>query len=166
MDYGNQVKSRAYRISAKGDHMGDMSRREFGWLATELGIIGVSGPLTAGCSPSPQPSAAPLGGPSAQPTRATTPAVPENSKPRPIRLTQADLDRIIGNHANTLLDHLRARAPGLNYGVAVAFAYPKHEFNRFYMYGTVAEKAPPNERTGSRRSPRRSPPRIDAAGLF
>lgn len=57
------------------------------------------------------------------------------------------MDRIIGNHANTLLDHLRARVPGLNYGVAVAFAYPNRQFNRFYMYGTVAEKAPPNERT-------------------
>jgi hypothetical protein len=32
------------------------------------------------------------------------------------------VDRVIGQHANTLLDHRRASAPGLNYGVAVAFA--------------------------------------------
>jgi CubicO group peptidase (beta-lactamase class C family) len=57
------------------------------------------------------------------------------------------LDRIIGDHARTLLEHLRSKAPGPDYAVAVAFAYPNHQFNPFYMYGTVAEKTPPTSRT-------------------
>jgi CubicO group peptidase (beta-lactamase class C family) len=45
------------------------------------------------------------------------------------------------------LDQLLAKAPGLNYGVAVTFAYPNHQFNRFYMYGTVGDQTPPTPRT-------------------
>ncbi|UGT92765.1 hypothetical protein [Mycobacterium ostraviense] len=42
---------------------------------------------------------------------------------------------------------MRVRAPGRDYGVAVAFAYPNGAFKPFYMYGTVAENNPPTERT-------------------
>ncbi|MCV7101597.1 serine hydrolase domain-containing protein, partial [Mycobacterium palustre] len=66
---------------------------------------------------------------------------------RPVKLTQADLNRIIGDHARTLLGNLRARAPGANYAVAVAFAYPGHDFERFYLYGGVADNSPPTPRT-------------------
>jgi CubicO group peptidase (beta-lactamase class C family) len=57
------------------------------------------------------------------------------------------VDQIIGDQTHALLDQLRAKAPGRNYGVAAAFAYPNHQFNRFYMYGTVADQTPPTERT-------------------
>lgn len=117
--------------------MGAITRREFGRFAAEVGALGVSGALTACGSPAP---------PRSKPTAITTTEDPQ-PRTRPTRLTQADLDRIIGDHAHTLLDRLRAKAPGPNYGAAVAFAYPHHQFNPFYMYGTVAEKTPPTERT-------------------
>jgi beta-lactamase class C len=66
-----------------------------------------------------------------------------------IKLTQADLDRIIGDEANALLDALRSKnnQPGVNYGVAVAFAFPNHQFNPYYMHGSVADQTPPTART-------------------
>ncbi|KZS76292.1 hypothetical protein A4G26_21950 [Mycobacterium kansasii] len=115
--------------------MSVFSRREFGRLATHVGVAGVSGALIA-CGAGPTPR---------RPDPTTT-AKPE-TRGRPIRPTQSDVDRIIGDHAQTLLDHLRARAPGRDYGVAVAFAYPNRDFKPFYMYGTVAENNPPTERT-------------------
>lgn len=120
--------------------MGGISRREFGRLSAQMGVLGISGALSA-CSAAQNPSAKPPGS-QANPAATSTP-----SPVRPIRLTQADVDRIIGDHANALLDKLRAKAPGRNYGVAVAFAYPNHGFHPFYMYGTVAERTPPTERT-------------------
>lgn len=117
------------------------SRREFARLAARVGTAGLTGGLAACDTPPPPPRA--------QPTAATAPAPdhPAHPRARPIRLTQADLDRIIGDHAHTLLDHLRAKAPGPNYAVAVAFAYPDHGFDRFYMYGSVADNTPPTPRT-------------------
>ncbi len=135
--------------------MGGISRREFGRLVAEAGIVGVSAALAAGTpacsSPATPPRSEPTGTtspvPNPTPTSGTTPSTTGAPTTRPIRLTQADLDRIIGDRAQTLLGHLRAKAPGPNYGVAVAFAYPNHQFNRFYMYGTVAEQTPPTART-------------------
>ncbi|BBX95740.1 serine hydrolase [Mycobacterium lacus] len=117
--------------------MGDITRRKFGRLAALAGVVGVSGALTS--------CAAPATPPQSGPTETATPA--PDTRARPIRLTQADVDRIIGDHAHTLLDHLRAKAPGRNYGIAVAFACPNRQFNRFYMYGTGAEQTPPTART-------------------
>lgn len=72
-----------------------------------------------------------------------------DARTQPIRLTQADLNRIIGNHARTLLENLHSKSnqPGANYGVAVTFAYPNQQFNPYYMYGTVADQTPPTPRT-------------------
>jgi CubicO group peptidase (beta-lactamase class C family) len=123
--------------------MGGISRRGLGRLAAEVGIFGLTGGLaggTAACS-------APSTPPGSRPTQTTTPVPQTRTRTPPIKLTQADLDRIIGDHANKLLDHLRAKASGLNYGVAVAFAHPNHQFNRIYMYGTVADETPPTPRT-------------------
>ena len=78
--------------------MGGMTRREFTRLTAELGALGVSGALTA-CGATPPPSG-PASGPAG-----TSPA-PQN-RARPVRLTQADVDRIIGDHANRLLDRLQ-----------------------------------------------------------
>jgi beta-lactamase class C len=117
--------------------MNGISRREFGRLAADVGMLGVAGTLAACGSPSAPPRA--------EPTETATP-IPD-TRTRPIRLTQADVDRIIGDHAHTLLDHLRSKASGPDYAVAVAFAYPNREFNRFYMYGSVAERTPPTPRT-------------------
>ncbi|ORB83323.1 hypothetical protein B1987_05190 [Mycobacterium kansasii] len=115
--------------------MGAFSRREFARLAAHVSVGGVGGALIAcGGAPAPRRS-----------DPATT-AKPETGT-RPIRLTQSGVDRIIGEHARTLLDRLRARAPGRDYGVAVAFAYPNREFKPFYMYGTVGESNPPTEKT-------------------
>jgi len=116
--------------------MGGMTRREFGRLAAGVGLLGAGAPATA-CG------------------QATPPEQTETANPvrdattRPIRLTQADLNRIIGNHAQTLLANLHAKTnqPGANYGVAVAFAYPNRQFNPYYMYGTVADQTPPTPRT-------------------
>jgi beta-lactamase class C len=122
--------------------MGGISRRELGRLAAQVGTLGLTGGLAACGAPAAPP---------AQPNATTAPAAPTpNHVPHtrtPVRLTQADLDRIIGDHAHTLLDRLRAKAPGPNYAVAVAFAYPDHQFDRFYMYGSVAENTPPTART-------------------
>jgi beta-lactamase class C len=97
--------------------MSGISRRTFGRLAAGVGILGIGGPAVAGATPA-----------------ATT-------------LTQADLDRIIGGQANTLLGRLRSTQAGVNYAVAVAFAYPNQGFNPFYMYGDVGAQTPPTERT-------------------
>jgi CubicO group peptidase (beta-lactamase class C family) len=72
-----------------------------------------------------------------------------DARTQPIRLTQADLNRIIGNHAQTLLKNLHSKSnqPGANYGVAVTFAYPNQQFNPYYMFGTVADQTPPTQRT-------------------
>lgn len=120
--------------------MGGISRRGFGRLAAQAGVLGISGALSS-CSEPANPAAKPPGS-QPNPTASSTPA-----PTRPIRLTQDDLDRIIGEQANALLDNLRAKAPGRNYGVAAAFAYPNHGFHPFYMYGTVADRTPPTERT-------------------
>jgi CubicO group peptidase (beta-lactamase class C family) len=127
--------------SGKGSQVSSISRREFGRLATEAAMLGLTGTMAACGAPS-TPSRS-------QPTASTAPTPGQvlDSRTRPIKLTQADVDRIIGDHAHTLLEHLRSRAPGPHYGVAVAFAYPHHQFNPFYMYGTVAEKIPPTSRT-------------------
>jgi CubicO group peptidase (beta-lactamase class C family) len=119
--------------------MRDMSRRNFGRLATQVGVLGVTGCAVACGSPSPPEHTLP--------TETATPN--PDARVRPIKLTQADLDRIIGDQANMLLDNLRAKTnqPGRNYGVAVAFAYPNQQFNPYYMYGTVADQTPPTERT-------------------
>ena len=119
--------------------MRGMSRREFARIAAGAGVLGIGGTAVA-CATPPGPK------PSEQtPTASVAPDV----RIRPIKLTQADLDRIIGDRANALLDSLRSKTnqPGVNYGVAVAFAYPKHQFNPFYMYGAVADQMPPTERT-------------------
>jgi CubicO group peptidase (beta-lactamase class C family) len=98
--------------------MSAMSRRQFARLAAGVGVLGLGG---------------------------TVPA----ARAQPIRLTQADVNRIIGNHAHTLLDslHSKTNQPGANYGLAVAFAYPNHQFNPYYMFGTVADQTPPTPRT-------------------
>ncbi len=116
--------------------MRGLSRREFGRFAAGVGVLGL-GATAAACGPSTPP----------EQTETANPA-PEATT-RPIRLTQADLNRIIGNHANTLLDnlHTKTNQPGANYGVAVAFAYPNRQFNPYYMYGTVADQTPPTPRT-------------------
>jgi beta-lactamase class C len=115
--------------------MNGMSRRQFGRLAAGVGVLGLSG---AACS----------GQRSSQPPEQTETANPGlDARTRPIRLTQAQLDRIIGNQANTLLDNLRSKTPGVNYALAVAFAYPNHHFNPYYMYGAVADQGPPTPRT-------------------
>lgn len=122
--------------------MGGISRRGFGRIAADVGIFGLAGGLagTAACS-------APSTPPRSEPTQTTTPVPQTRTRTPAIKLTQADLDRIIGDHANKLLDHLRAKAGGPNYGVAVAFAYPNRKFNPFYMYDTVADQTPPTPRT-------------------
>lgn len=114
-----------------------VSRRDFGRLAAQAAILSVTGAAVACSSPRQQ----------TEPTESATPQF--DARLKPIRLTQADLDRIIGNQANMLLDALRSKTeqPGKNYGVAVAFAYPNHQFNPYYMYGTVADQTPPDERT-------------------
>lgn len=114
--------------------MSGMSRREFGRLAAGIGVLGLGG-AAAAC------------GPSAPPEQTETATPVPDARTQPIRLTQADLDRIIGNQANTLLQRLQAKTPGVDYGVAVAFAYPNHQFNPYYMYGTVAPQTPPTPRT-------------------
>ncbi len=86
--------------------MNDISRREFGRFAAEVGTLGLTGTLAACGAPSTPPRAEPA---------ATTPPTPNrtpDTRTRRTKLTQADLDRIIGDHAHTLLDHLRSRAPG------------------------------------------------------
>jgi CubicO group peptidase (beta-lactamase class C family) len=116
--------------------MSGISRREFGRFAAGVGVLGL-GATAAACGPSTPP----------EQTQTANPLPYATS--RPIRLTQVDLNRIIGNHANTLLDNLHSKTnqPGANYGVAVTFAYPNHQFNPYYMYGTVAEQTPPTPRT-------------------
>jgi beta-lactamase class C len=115
--------------------MSGMSRREFGRLAAGMGVLGLGGAAVA------------CGGPSTAPEQTETANPGLDARTRPIRLTQADVDRIIGNQANTLLDNLRSKTSGVNYGVAVAFAYPNRQFNPYYMYGTVADQTPPTPRT-------------------
>jgi CubicO group peptidase (beta-lactamase class C family) len=119
--------------------MSAMSRRDFARLAAGVGIISLGGSAVA-CAAKPGPQRA-------EQTQTATPT--PDARTRPIKLTQADLDRIIGGQANTLLDSLRSKTnqPGVNYGVAVAFAYPNHQFSPFYVYGTVADQTPPTERT-------------------
>ncbi|MGH3596176.1 MAG: serine hydrolase domain-containing protein, partial [Mycobacterium sp.] len=112
-----------------------MSRREFGRLAAGVGVLGLGG------------AAAACGGPSSAPEQTETATPVPDARTQPISLTQADLDQIIGNHANTLLNNLQSKTPGVNYGVAVTFAYPNHQFNPYYMYGTVGGQAPPTPRT-------------------
>jgi beta-lactamase class C len=119
--------------------MRGVSRREFARVAAGVGILGLGGAAAAcGAPPATKPS---------EQTETATPA--PDARAKPIKLTQADLDRVIGDQANTLLDRLRSKTnqPGVNYGIAVAFAYPSHQFNPFYMYGTVADQTPPTERT-------------------
>jgi CubicO group peptidase (beta-lactamase class C family) len=125
--------------------MSGMSRRDFGRLATEVGLLGLTGTLAACAAPSAPPRSAPTQTQTQSQTQTPIP-VPGN-RTRPIKLTQADLDRIIGDQAHALLDRLRSKVPARNYGVAVAFAYPDRQFDRFYMYGTVADRTPPTERT-------------------
>jgi beta-lactamase class C len=115
-----------------------MSRRDLGRLAG-LGILGVTGAAVACGAPSPS-----------QNTLPTATATPRpDARVKSIKLNQSDLDRIIGDQANALLDNLRSKTnqPGRNYGVAVAFAYPNHQFQPYYMYGAVADGTPPTERT-------------------
>src|ERR1700757_3982452 len=116
--------------------MSGISRREFGRLAAGVGVLGL-GATAVACGPPTAP----------EQTETATP-VPD-ARTGPIRLTQADLDRIIGNHAHTLLDNLHSKTnqPGANYGIAVTFAYPDHQFNPYYNYGTVADQTPPTPRT-------------------
>jgi CubicO group peptidase (beta-lactamase class C family) len=119
--------------------MRSMSRRGFAGLAARVGVLGIGGTAVAcAAPPGPKPS---------EPTQTAT--VAPDAPARPIKLTQEDLDRIIGGQANALLDKLRSKTnrPDVNYGVAVAFAYPNQQFNPFYMYGTVADQTPPTERT-------------------
>ncbi|MDT5279458.1 MAG: hypothetical protein QOJ20_653 [Mycobacterium sp.] len=119
--------------------MRGMSRREFARLAARVGVLGIGGTAVA-CT-------APPGSKPAEQTQTAT--VAPDPPAGPIKLTQEDLDRIIGDQANALLESLRSKTnlPGVNYGVAVAFAYPNQQFNPFYMYGTVADQTPPTERT-------------------
>jgi hypothetical protein len=100
--------------------MSAMSPRTFGRLAAGVGIPGVGGTDIAN-------------------------ATPGNAT----RLTQVDLDRIIGGQANTLLNRLRStdQQSAVNYAVGVAFAYPNQTFNPFYLYGDAAAQTPPTERT-------------------
>lgn len=104
--------------SGEGQQMSGMSRRQFGRIAAGAGVLGLGGTLP-------------------------------DARAQPNRLTQADLNRIIGNHAHTLLNDLHAKTnqPGANYGLAVTFAYPNHQFNPYYMFGTVADQTPPTPRT-------------------
>jgi CubicO group peptidase (beta-lactamase class C family) len=115
--------------------MRDVSRREFGRLTAGLGILGAGG-VACGNSQDNKP-----------PTQ--SPSDTLDARTKPIRLTQTNLDQIIGNQANNLLDTLRSKTnqPGNNYAVAVTFACPNRQFNPFYMYGNVAANTPPNERT-------------------
>ena len=107
--------------------MSGMSRRQFGRVAAGVGVLGLGGPAAA-CAPATAPKR----------TETATPVLVD-ARTQPIRLTQADLNRIIGNHAHTLLDDLHAKTnqPGANYAVAVAFAYPNHQFNPYYMFGKI-----------------------------
>ena len=116
--------------------MSGISRREFGRLAAGVGVLGLGATAVA------------CGAPTAPEQTETATPVPD-ARTGPIRLTQADLDRIIGNHAHTLLDNLHSKTnqPGANYGIAVTFAYPDHQFNPYYNYGTVADQTPPTPRT-------------------
>jgi beta-lactamase class C len=100
-----------------------------------VGVLGLG--ATAAC------------GSSTPPEQTETANPRPDARTRPIRLTQADLNRIIGNHAQTLLENLHSKSnqPAANYGVAVAFAYPNRQFNPYYMYGTVADQTPPTPRT-------------------
>jgi CubicO group peptidase (beta-lactamase class C family) len=129
---------------ANAEFVADISRREFTRLAANIAMLGTLSACGATSTPPLTPSRS-------EPTRSTTTTTTTTTSPpnlgRPIKLTQADLDRIIGDHAHTLLDQLRAKAPGLNNGVAVTFAYPNHQFNRFCMYGTVGDQTPPTPTT-------------------
>jgi CubicO group peptidase (beta-lactamase class C family) len=116
--------------------MDGISRRQFGRFAAGVGALGLTGAGACTAQRSSQPP---------EQTETANPGL--DARTRPIRLTQAQLDRIIGNQANTLLDNLRAKTPASNYGLAVAFAYPNHQFNPYYMYGTVADQGPPTPRT-------------------
>lgn len=117
--------------------MSGMSRRQFGRLAAGVGVLGFGGPAVA-CGPVTAP----------EQIETATPLLID-APTRPIRLTQADLDRIIGNQAHALVNdlHSKTNQPGANYGLAVAFAYPNHQFNPYYMFGTVADQTPPTPRT-------------------
>ncbi len=118
--------------SAKGHHMGGIPRREFGRLASETGILGLTGtPAACGAQPAP---------PSSEPTKTATP-VPD-TRTRPIKLTQKDVDRIIGDHAHTLLDHLRAKTPGPNYGRRRK--YPAHRTDNCHPAQRLLEKRQPS----------------------
>jgi CubicO group peptidase (beta-lactamase class C family) len=99
--------------------MSGMSRRTFGHLAAGLSVLGLGGYAA---------NAAPGAG---------------------TRLTQAQLDGIIGRQANILLNRLRSanHQPDVGYAVAVAFACPNQTFNPYYMYGDVGGQTPPNERS-------------------
>lgn len=124
--------------------MDGISRRHFGRMAAGVGILGLGGSIAACGGRTQQPQTARQ---TSQQTQSAAAATGPGT--RPINLTQADLDTIIGDQANALLNQLRSRAaqPAANFAVAVAFASPNHQFNPFYMYGTVADQTPPNERT-------------------
>src|ERR1700731_4959233 len=95
--------------------MSGISRREFGRLAAGLGVLGL-GATAVAC------------GPSTPPEQTETAAPVPDARTRPIRLTQADLNRIIGNHAHTLLDNLHSKTnkPGATYGTAAPLPSPIH----------------------------------------